>query len=176
MIRSEIDIQILVEWIVKGLGLILFHIHLFRSPEEQNLNGHKGTLPVRQREEKDPKQNSQDPVSANKVNHRAGSKPSIRPNAMKNRGKQLEALKQMEERIQRLKVCYEHQICYFKILQRPILWSFSYLLSYSFWFHRFSHFYFELNPNRRGTKIFLNVSKEFLIVIIQCIYFTDLQS
>jgi len=74
-----------------------------KSPEERNLNGHKGTLPVRQREEKAAKENNQDPTPAGRVNHRAGSKPSIRPNAMKNRGKQLEALKQMEERIQRLK-------------------------------------------------------------------------
>ena len=82
---------------------------MFRSPEERNLNGHKGTLPVRQREEKAAKENNQDPTPAGRVNHRAGSKPSIRPNAMKNRGKQLEALKQMEERIQRLKVFHQHE-------------------------------------------------------------------
>ena len=49
------------------------------------------------RQEEEPKE----PV---RVHPRPGSKPSIRPNAMKNRGKQLEALKQMEERIQRLQV------------------------------------------------------------------------
>jgi len=80
-----------------------------KLPEERNLNGHRGALPVRHCERKDQaKENKQEASAgqASRVNHRAGSKPSIRPNAMKNRGKQLEALKQMEERIQRLKVSF----------------------------------------------------------------------
>ena len=61
------------------------------------MNGNsKGDLNAR-RQQEEPKE----PV---RVHPRPGSKPSIRPNAMKNRGKQLEALKQMEERIQRLQV------------------------------------------------------------------------
>ena len=65
-------------------------------PDERNVNGHKGDLNPR-RQEEEPKE----PV---RVHPRPGTRPSIRPNAMKNRGKQLEALNQMEERIQRLQV------------------------------------------------------------------------
>lgn len=67
-----------------------------RAQDEQNVNGHRGELnPNRQQEE---------PKEPTRGHPRPGSKPSIRPNAMKNRGKQLEALKLMEERIQRLQV------------------------------------------------------------------------
>lgn len=66
-----------------------------RVPEEKNIKGN-GDLNLR-RQEVDPKE----PV---RIHPRPGTRPSVRPNAMKNRGKQLEALKQMEERIQRLQV------------------------------------------------------------------------
>jgi len=92
-----------------------------KSPAEQNLNGHKGTLPIRQREEKDSKENNREPITAGRVNYRAGSKPSIRPNAMKNRGKQLEALKQMEDRIQRLKVFHEYKDVVFVMINCMIM-------------------------------------------------------
>ncbi|XP_057381450.1 F-box only protein 42-like [Daphnia carinata] len=66
-----------------------------RVPEEKNVNGNgSGDLNLR-RQEVEPKE----PV---RIHPRPGTRPSVRPNAMKNRGKQLEALKQMEERIQRL--------------------------------------------------------------------------
>lgn len=68
-----------------------------RAQDERNVNGHRGELNANRQQDE-----AKEPV---KLHPRPG-KPSIRPNAMKNRGKQLEALKQMEERIQRLQVYY----------------------------------------------------------------------
>lgn len=66
-----------------------------RILEERNVNGRRGDLNPRRQEEEPPV-----------IHPRPGSRPSIRPNAMKNRGKQLEALKQMEERIKKLQVTF----------------------------------------------------------------------
>ena len=65
-------------------------------PDERNVNGHRGDL--------NPKRAEEEPKEPVRNHPRSGAKPSVRPNAMKNRGKQLEALKLMEERIQKLKV------------------------------------------------------------------------
>ena len=70
---------------------------------ERNVNGQKGELNSRRAAEKQQQQPEAAAPSARNP-HVPGSRPSVRPNAMRNREKQLIALKQMEERIQRLKV------------------------------------------------------------------------
>jgi hypothetical protein len=79
--------------------------------DEPNINGRQGNLRRRQMDEGrevDEDAESVNEAQAARFNNsnppRSGSKPSIRPNAMRNRERQLEALKLMEERIHRLQV------------------------------------------------------------------------
>lgn len=81
--------------ILRFVTISQFFTHRKRASDERNVNGHRGDLNPKKEEE---------PKEPARIHPRPGSRPSIRPNAMKNRGKQLEALKQMEERIQRLQV------------------------------------------------------------------------
>ena len=73
---------------------------------ERNVNGQKGELNSRRPAEK---QQQPEEGAAPKNLHVPGQRPSVRPNAMKNREKQLIALKQMEQRIQRLKVNFKNK-------------------------------------------------------------------
>ena len=84
----------------------------FRAMDEPNINGRQGNLRRRHmdegREVGDEAESVDNEAQAARLNNsnppRPGSKPSIRPNAMRNRERQLEALKLMEERIHRLQV------------------------------------------------------------------------
>ena len=75
-----------------------------RLPVERNVNGQKGELNSRKATEKQQQEPEEAAAPSARNPHVPGSRPSVRPNAMRNREKQLIALKQMEERIQRLKV------------------------------------------------------------------------
>ena len=73
------------------------------AEKEKNVNGHRGDFYHRQRA--GAQAGPARPTGNNGVLPRpSGSRPSVRPNAMKNREKQLEAFKLMDERIQRLQV------------------------------------------------------------------------
>ena len=84
--------------------------YYYRVPVERNINGQKGELKNFRRPAERQQQQPAEEGAATKNLHVPGSRPSVRPNAMKNREKQLIALKQMEERIQRLKVLIFVQI------------------------------------------------------------------
>ena len=78
-----------------------------RVAEDPNINGRQGNLRRRPLDASESNEQAKEAEREREVRHinpRSGARPSVRPNAMRNRDRQLDALKQMEERIQQLKV------------------------------------------------------------------------